>query len=100
MGYYVSGHGSIRIKAENFDACHKALVALNDYPHKRGGTWNPEQGQIASWFSWMPQDLSTIPDTKSMWDELGFETAIDGSNGDLVIFAYDNLLLLVKEHGP
>lgn len=90
MGYYVQGHGSIRIKAENFDACYKALVALNDYPHKRGGTWSPGEGQVASWFSWMPQDLNTIPDTTTMFQELGFETTIDDVNGDLVIFAYDN----------
>lgn len=93
MGYYVQGHGRIHIKAENLDACYKALVALNDYPNKRGGTWSPGEGQVASWFSWMPQDLSTIPDTKSMFEELGFETLIsslDDSNGDLVIFAYDN----------
>lgn len=89
MGYYVNGHGSIRIKAENLDSCYKALVGLNDYDGKRGGTWGKE-GQIAAWFSWMPQDLSTIPDTKSMWEELGFSTEIDDSNGDLVIFAYDN----------
>jgi hypothetical protein len=90
MGYYVNGHGSIRIKAENLDACYQAFIALNDYPHKRGGSWSPEQGQTASWFSWMPQDLTTIPDALSMWQELGFSAEIEQPTGDLIVYAYDS----------
>jgi hypothetical protein len=37
----------------------------------------------------MPEDLRTLPDTKSVFAELGFEVN-DDENGDLLISCYDN----------
>jgi hypothetical protein len=91
MGYYVSGNGSLRIKAENLGKAYEALMALQDAPDKakRGGSHGGSEAP-RFWYSWMPEDLRVIPDTKSVFDELGFETVIDDVNGDLVITCYEN----------
>lgn len=91
MGYYVSGNGALRIKAENLGKAYEALMALNDAPDKakRGGSSGGGQ-EPRFWYSWMPEDLRTLKDTKEVFDTLGFETTIDDSNGDLVITCYDN----------
>jgi hypothetical protein len=89
MGYYVSGNGELRIKAENLGKAYEALMALQDAPDKakRGGSYSANERRY--WFSWMPEDLRTIPDTKSVFAELGFEVESD-ENGDLLIRCYDN----------
>ena len=89
MGYYVSGNGELRIKKENLAAAHDALMALQDAPPKakRGGSYSANERR--HWYSWMPEDLRTLPDTKSVFAELGFEVN-DDENGDLLISCYDN----------
>jgi hypothetical protein len=89
MGYYVSGNGELRIKAENLDKAYEALMALQGAPEKskRGGSYSANERRY--WFSWMPEDLRTLPDTKAVFVELGFEVDSD-ENGDLLIRCYDN----------
>lgn len=90
MGYYVSGNGELRIKAENLGKAYEALMALQDAPAKakRGGSSGGGQ-EPRFWYSWMPEDLRTLPDTKSVFETLGFEVR-DDENGDLLISCYDN----------
>ena len=89
MGYYVSGNGELRIKKENLDKAHEALMALQDAPpkSKRGGSYSANERRF--WYSWMPEDLRTLTDTKAVFAELGFEVR-DDENGDLLISCYDN----------
>ena len=90
MGYYVSGNGELRIKKENLDKAHEALMALQDAPPKakRGGSSGGDKAP-RFWYSWMPEDLRTLTDTKAVFAELGFEVR-DDENGDLLISCYDN----------
>ena len=90
MGYYVNGNGELRIKKENLAAAYDALMALQDAPPKakRGGSSGGGQ-EPRFWYSWMPEDLRTLPDTKSVFETLGFEVR-DDENGDLLISCYDN----------
>ena len=90
MGYYVNGNGQLRIKAENLGKAHEALMALQDAPPKakRGGSSGGSEAP-RYWYSWMPEDLRTLPDTKSVFETLGFEVS-DDENGDLLISCYDN----------
>jgi len=90
MGYYVSGNGELRIKKENLDKAHDALMALQDAPNKakRGGSSGGDKAP-RFWYSWMPEDLRTLTDTKAVFAELGFEVR-DDENGDLLISCYDN----------
>jgi hypothetical protein len=90
MGYYVNGNGQLRIKAENLGKAYEALMALQDAPPKakRGGSSGGDKAP-RFWYSWMPEDLRVIPDTKSVFAELGFEVK-DDENGDLLISCYDN----------
>jgi hypothetical protein len=89
MGYYVNGNGELRIKAENLDKAYEALMALQDAPDKakRGGSYSANERRF--WYSWMPEDLRTLTDTKAVFAELGFEVN-DNENGDLLISCYDN----------
>ena len=90
MGYYVNGNGELRIKKENLDKAYEALMALQDAPNKakRGGSSGGGQ-EPRFWYSWMPEDLRTLPDTKAVFAELGFEVR-DDENGDLLISCYDS----------
>lgn len=90
MGYEVRGHGSIVVKKENLDKCYEALMELNNAPDeaKNGGAWS-NGGYTARWFSWMPADLRTLPDTKAVFAELGFEVQ-DEENGDLRVYSYSS----------
>jgi len=90
MGYYVSGNGELRIKAENLGKAYEALMALQDAPPKakRGGSSGGDNAP-RYWYSWMPEDLRTLTDTKAVFAELGFEVR-DDENGDLIISCYDN----------
>ena len=89
MGYYVSGNGELRIKAENLGKAYEALMALQDAPDKakRGGSHSANERRF--WYSWMPEDLRTLTDTKAVFAALGFEVR-DDENGDLLISCYDN----------
>jgi len=91
MGYYVSGNGSLRIKAENLGKAYEALMALQDAPPKakRGGSSGGDKAPKC-WYSWMPEDLRTLADTTAVFAELGFETRIEEPTGDLIISCYDN----------
>ena len=90
MGYFVNGNGELRIKAENLDKAYDALMALNDAPNeaKMGGSSGGANAP-RFWFSWMPEDLRTLADTKAVFSALGFETETD-DNGDLLIRCYDS----------
>lgn len=90
MGYYVSGNGSLRIKSENLGKAYEALMALQDAPPKakRGGSAGGSEAP-RFWYSWMPEDLRTLADTKAVFAELGFEV-IDDESGDLLIRCYDS----------
>jgi hypothetical protein len=89
MGYYVNGNGELRIKAENLGKAYEDLMALQDAPDKakRGGSYSANERRF--WYSWMPEDLRTLTDTKAVFAELGFEVN-DNENGDLLISCYDN----------
>lgn len=91
MGYYVEGNGYLVIKKENLAAAHEAIMALQDAPDsaKRGGAYFSGGKQTASWYSWMPEDLRTLPDTRSVFETLGFEIE-ESDNGDIVIGHYDS----------
>jgi hypothetical protein len=91
MGYYVNGNGALRIKSENLGKAYEALMALQDAPDKakRGGSSGGSEAP-RFWYSWMPEDLRTLPDTKSVFAELGFETRIEEPTGDLIINCYDS----------
>lgn len=90
MGYYVSGNGELRIKQENLGKAYEALMALQDAPEKakRGGSSGGDKAP-RFWYSWMPEDLRTLTDTKAVFAELGFEVN-DNEDGDLLISCYDN----------
>ena len=91
MGYYVTGNGALRIKSENLGKSYEALMALQDAPPKakRGGSSGGDKAP-RYWYSWMPEDLRTLADTKAVFAELGFETRIEEPTGDLIISCYDN----------
>ena len=90
MGYYVNGNGALRIKSENLGKAYEALMTLQDAPPKakRGGSSGGDKAP-RFWYSWMPEDLRTLTDTKAVFVELGFEVR-DDENGDLLISCYDN----------
>ena len=89
MGYYATGNGSIKIVGENIYEAYNAMVQLNKYDHlKGGGTYSPSYTRRH--FSWMPEDLSTIPTCGEMLQALGFELSIDGADGVIVATGYDS----------
>lgn len=91
MGYYVNGNGELRIKNANLPAAYEALMALQDAPdeNKHGGSWDAS-GKTHSWYSWMPEDLRTIPTVQDVFRELGFEVEVEGESGDVLIGNYDS----------
>jgi len=90
MGYYVSGEGSLTIKNENLLAAYAALMALQNAPdeNKQGGSYSAKETR--RWYSWMPEDLNTIPTVQDVFIELGFEVEVDSKTGDVVIGNYDS----------
>ena len=90
MGYYVSGEGNLTIKNANLPAAYAALMALQNAPDemKHGGSFSAKETR--RWFSWMPEDLTTIPTVQDVFRELGFEVEVDGDTGDVVIGNYDS----------
>ena len=91
MGYYVNGDGALRIKKENLIKAHEALMTLQDAPDKAksGGSSGGDKAP-RFWYSWMPEDLRTLTDTKAVFAELGFEVREEVPTGDLIISNYDN----------
>ena len=90
MGYYAIGNGSIKIVGGNIYQAYNAMVQLNHYDHlKSCGTYGGGK-EISRHFSWMPEDLSTIPTCAEMLKELGFELSVDGTDGVIVATGYDN----------
>jgi len=90
MGYYVSGQGQLRIKNANLPAAYEALMALQDAPNenKHGGSYSAAETRY--WYSWMPEDLRTIPTVQDVFRELGFEVEVEGESGDVLIGNYDS----------
>jgi hypothetical protein len=90
MGYYVSGEGNLTIKNKNLPAAYEALMALQDAPDegKHGGSFSAKETR--RWYSWMPEDLRTIPTVQDVFRELGFEVEVDGDTGDVLIGRYDS----------
>ena len=90
MGYYVNGNGQLRIKAENLPAAYAALMALQDAPdeNKQGGSFSAKETR--RWYSWMPEDLRTIPSVQDVFIELGFEVEVESNTGDVLIGNYDS----------
>lgn len=88
MGYYVETQDvNITVKAGNLAVAYLALLELNKHDElKRGGSFG---GPLETkWFSWMPQDLSTLGDLKGVIADLGFE--VEYIDGDLSIGHYSN----------
>lgn len=86
MGYYVNGEGELTIKKECLNYAYEAMMALQEKPAegKRGG------GGGKAWYSWMPEDLRTIPTVQDVFRELGFEVEVEGESGDVLIGNYDS----------
>ena len=84
MGYYVSGEGELVIKQENLTAAYEAMMALQEKPAegKRGG------GGAQAWYSWMWEDLRTIPNAAEVFRALGCE--VGESDEGIVIARYDS----------
>jgi len=73
MGYYITGHGQLKVKAEDLDKAYQAMLTLQDRNDlKSGGSWSGGQ-EIEKWYSWMPADLRTIPSAAEIFRALGFE---------------------------
>jgi hypothetical protein len=90
MGYYVSGEGNLTIKNKNLPAAYAALMALQNAPDEKKGGGSFSATETRRWFSWMPEDLTTIPTVQDVFRELGFEVEVDGDTGDVLIGNYDS----------
>lgn len=91
MGYYVNTEDiNIVIPKDLLEPAYKAVLAMNENDDlKRGGSFGPKS-ERKCWFSWMPEDLSTLPDLKAVLLDLGFEDTNYNANGDLVLGHYNN----------
>ncbi len=91
MGYYVNTEGiDITVPKDLLEPAYKAILALNeDDSLKQGGSHGPN-GKREFWFSWMPQDLSTLADLKEVLTTLGFESSDYNEQGDLELGYYSN----------
>lgn len=89
MGYYVNTEDiNIIVPKDLLEDAYKACLALNDMDDlKGGGSFGPEPKR---WFSWMPEDLSTLPDLDAIFTALGFEDCQYNDKGDLVLGHYNN----------
>ena len=90
MGYYVTTESiDITIPKEWLESAYKAVLAMNESDElKRGGSHGPNS-ERKFWFSWMPEDLSTLADIKEVLLNLGFEVSLN-DDGDLVVGHYDS----------
>jgi len=88
MGYYVSGSGNVRIKKDDLGKAYEAMMALQERTDLMGGgSYSAEK--TTKCFSWMPENLRTIPNAKEVFLSLGFEVQ-DEDDGGIIIFAYDS----------
>jgi hypothetical protein len=88
MGYYVSGSGNARIKKDDLGKAYEAMMALQERTDLMGGgSYSAEK--TTKFFSWMPENLRTIPNAKEVFLSLGFEVQ-DEDDGGILIFAYDS----------
>jgi hypothetical protein len=88
MGYYITGHGQLKVKAEDLDKAYQAMLTLQDRNDlKSGGSWSGGQ-EIEKWYSWMPADLRTIPSAAEIFRALGFE--LDEGDDGITIYSYDS----------
>jgi hypothetical protein len=88
MGYYVSGSGNVRIKKDDLGKAYEAMMALQERTDLMGGgSYSAEK--TTKFFSWMPENLRTIPNAKDVFLSLGFEVQ-DEDDGGILIFAYDS----------
>ena len=89
MGYYVNTEDiNIIVPNDLVEPAYKAVLALNDQDDlKRGGSFGAERKY---WFSWMPEDLTTLSDLKEVFTQLGFEGTDYNKDGDLVLGHYNN----------
>ena len=89
MGYYVSGSGNVRIKKDDLGKAYEAMMALQERTDlMSGGGYAPDKPRTY-WFSWMPEDLRTIPNAKEVFLALGFEVR-EEDDGGILIFAYES----------
>lgn len=90
MGYYVTTESiDIIISKDLLEPAYKAVLAMNESDElKQGGRHGPNS-ERKFWFSWMPEDLSTLADMKEVLINLGFEVTIN-DDGDLVVGHYDS----------
>ena len=90
MGYYVTTESiDITIPKEWLESAYKAVLAMNESDElKRGGSHGPNS-ERKFWFSWMPEDLSTLADLQAVMENLGFDTHYDEA-GELVLGHYDS----------
>ena len=88
MGYYVSGSGNVRIKKDDLDKAYEAMMALQERTDLMGGGRYSAK-ETVKFFSWMPEDLRTIPNAKEVFLALGFDVQ-DEEDGGILIFAYDS----------
>jgi hypothetical protein len=88
MGYYVTTEDiNIIVPKDLLEPAYKAVLAMNEDDNlKRGGSYGSER---KFWFSWMPEDLSTLADLKAVIENLGFDTNYNEA-GDLVLGHYDS----------
>ena len=88
MGYYVTTEDiNISIPKDLLEPAYKAVLAMNENDElKRGGSHGAER---KFWFSWMPEDLSTLTDLKEVLETLGFETYYTDA-GNLSLGHYDS----------
>ena len=88
MGYYVTTEDiNIIVPKDLLEPAYKAVLAMNEDDNlKRGGSHGSER---KFWFSWMPEDLSTLTDLKEVLENLGFETYYTDA-GNLALGHYDN----------
>lgn len=89
MGYYVNTEDiNVIVPKDLLEPAYKAVLALNDQDDlKRGGSFGAERKY---WFSWMPEDLTTLSDLREVFTELGFENTDYNDKGDLVLGHYNN----------
>jgi hypothetical protein len=88
MGYYVTTEDiNIIVPKDLLEPAYKAVLAMNEDDNlKRGGSHGAER---KFWFSWMPEDLSTLTDLKAVMENLGFETYYTDA-GNLALGHYDS----------
>ena len=88
MGYYVNTEDiNIIVSKDLLEPAYKAVLAMNEDDNlKRGGSYGSER---KFWFSWMPEDLSTLTDLKAVMENLGFETYYTDA-GNLSLGHYDS----------